>query len=203
MELEFIEKEHKYIDQEGNVIPGVTDILSMLTGDGVAKINPAVLEHAAERGTLVHEWCQMYDYECAEEQVPSELEPYCHAYMDFVRDYRPQWHGIEQVIYCDAMQTGRGYAGTLDRIGMIAGKMSVVDIKTIASPTKMNYISVCCQTAAYAWATQPLAKRYALYLKPDGKYRLFSCDEYELKNGFSGYDLWKKIYGLYTEIHEI
>ena len=69
MEIEFLEKEHKYIDEEGNAIPSVTDILTMVSG--YDKVNPAVLEHAAMKGTLVHEWCEQYDYGCPDEQVPS------------------------------------------------------------------------------------------------------------------------------------
>lgn len=203
MEIEFIEKEHKYIDPEGNVIPSVTEILSMIN-TGYDKINPAVLEHAAMKGTLVHEWCEMYDY-CGEneEPVPSELEPYCQAYADFIRDYKPEWTAIESVVYYNAMTTGIGYAGTADRIGFIDGKLCVVDIKTIASPSSLDHVKVCCQTAAYGLAADVWGDRYALYLKPDGKYRLLGCREYENENDFSGYTIFTKLYDLYTKIHSI
>jgi len=202
VEIEFIEKEHKYIDPEGNEIPSVTEILSMINS-GYDKINPAVLEHAAMRGTLVHEWCEMYDYECAEEQVPSELEPYCRAYMDFVRDYKPQWDGIEQIVHFSAAEFGEGYAGTVDRIGTIDGKRCVVDIKTINSPSTKDHVKVCCQTAAYSMAGDVWGERYALYLKPDGTYRLLDCKEYEKTHGFDGYLLFGQLYGLYSKINEI
>lgn len=202
MDIEFIEKEHKYIDQEGNVIPSVTEILSMIN-TGYDKINPAVLEHAAMKGTLVHEWCEEYDYGCEEEQVPSELEPYCRAYMDFCRDYKPEWTAIESVVYTNALESGNGFAGTVDRIGRIDGKMSVVDIKTIASPSTKEHIKVCCQTAAYGMASNVWGERYALYLKPDGKYRLLNCREYEKENDFSGYSLFTALFALYTKINSI
>lgn len=201
--IEFLEKEHKYMDEEGRIIPSVTEILSMMTADGYSKINPAVLEHAAMKGTLVHEWCEMYDYGCEEEQVPSELEPYCRAYMDFCRDYKPEWTAIESMVYCNTLPTGIGYAGTADRIGRIDGEMCVVDIKTIASPSTREHVKVCCQTAAYSAAAGVWKNRYVLYLKPDGKYRFMDCREYEREHGFDGYMLFAKMFALYTEINEI
>ena len=203
MDIEFIEKEHKYIDPEGNVIPSVTEILSMINS-GYDKVNPAVLEHAAMKGTLVHEWCEMYDYGCEEEQVPSELEPYCRAYMDFCRDYKPEWELVEGIVYCGHMPEGKGYAGTVDRYGKLRGRRSVVDIKTIASPGTKDHIKVCCQTAGYATALSDYATyRYALYLKPDGTYRLMDCEEYERTHGFSGFALFSELYHIHAEISEI
>ena len=201
--LEFDEDRHIYT-MDGERIPGVTEILAMADPEGYRNINPAVLEHAAMKGTLVHEWCEMYDY-CGEneEPVPSELEPYCQAYADFVRDYRPEWTGIEQMVFCDTAPTGIGYAGIADRIGRIHGKNCVVDIKTIASPGTKTHIKVCCQTAAYSAAAGIWGKRYALYLKPDGTYKLMDCRDYEQKHGFDGYILFSKMYALYTEINEI
>ena len=202
MGIEFNEEKHEYT-LDGVKIPSVTEILSPITMSGYSKINPAVLEHAAMKGTLVHEWCEMYDYGCAEDSVPSEIEPYCRAYMAFVRDYKPQWTMVEAVVYCDTMVTGNGFAGTLDRAGVIDGKECVVDIKTISSPTTKQHISVCCQTAAYSLASGIWGRRYALYLKPDGTYRLMNCEEYEQKHGFSGFDLFGKLSCIHTEISEI
>lgn len=203
MDLTLDERNHKYMDEEGNIIPSVTEIISMISGDAYRNINPAVLEHAAEKGRLVHEWCEQFDYGCEEDQVPSELEPYCRAYMDFCRDYRPEWTAIESMVYCNVTETGEGYAGTVDRIGKIDGKLCVVDIKTIASPTTKDHIKVCCQTAAYSMASNVWGERYALYLKPDGKYRLLDCKEYEREKSFDGYLLFGEIYGLFTKINKI
>lgn len=197
--IEFDEEKHIY-KVDGVVVPGVTEILSPITAVGYSKVNPAVLEHAAMRGTLVHEWCEMYDYGCAEDVMPSELAGYCAAYAAFIRDYRPEWKLSEEIV-CDMKSM---YAGRLDRYGVIDGVPSVVDIKTIASPTTRNYISVCCQTAAYGHATgNDSANRYALYLKPDGSYRLFDCMEYENKWNFNGLELFFGYYNLYNKIESI
>ncbi len=208
MEIQFDEAKHEYY-VDGEQVPGVTEILYPITASGYSKINPAVLEHAAMKGTLVHEWCEMYDYGCADESVPSELAPYCAAYADFIRDYRPKWEKIEEIVAYYPLE-GYGnkimlYAGRLDRMGVIDGRKSIVDIKTISAPSTKTHISVCCQTAAYAKAIDCYehAGRYALYLKPDGTYKLFDCLEYEEKQDFSGLDIFYKLLSLKIEIERI
>lgn len=208
MEIQFDETKHEYY-ADGKRVPGVTEILSPITASGYSKINPAVLEHAAMKGTLVHEWCEMYDYGCADESVPSELAPYCAAYADFIRDYRPKWEKIEEIVaYYTLDEYGNKipyYAGRLDRMGLIDGRKSTVDIKAISTPSTRTHISVCCQTAAYAKAIDcyEYAERYALYLKPDCTYKLFDCREYEWKHGFSGLDIFYKLLSLKMEIERI
>lgn len=201
-EIQFDEERHIY-SFEGQVVPGVTEILSPITAGGYSKINPAVLEHAAAKGTLVHDWCEMYDYGCAEEFMPSEVSPYCEAYIAFVRDYVPMWETIEGIVYNPYLQ----YAGRLDRFGMIDGKKSVLDIKTVSSPSTRTHISVCCQTAAYAVAIDrddfDEIDRYALYLKPDGTYRLFDCKDYEKKHGFIGIDMFFALLRIHEQIEKI
>lgn len=198
--LTYDEEKHEY-RFGGWRVPSVTEILSPITADGYSKINPAVLEHAAMKGTVVHDWCQLYDFDCADEFMPTEIAPYCQAYMDFVRDYKPQWEKIEEIIYC----ADRFYAGRLDRYGIIQGRESVVDIKTIANPTTKNHISVCCQTAAYAYAIDPVGmpRRYALYLQKDGTYKLFDCEKYEEKNNFSGERLFFRLKDICETINKI
>ena len=204
MEIQFDEAKHEY-SVNGKRIPGVTEILSPITADGYSKINPAVLEHAAMKGTLVHDWCEMFDLGCADEFMPSEIVPYCQAYADFIRDYRPEWEKIEEIVGYKSEPDDWWYAGRLDRCGYINGKRLIVDIKTIASPSTKTHISVCCQTAAYAYAVDNIASwdRYALYLKPDGTYRLFNCAEYEEKNNFNGEDLFIELLMLYKKINNI
>lgn len=200
MEIQFDEAKHEYF-VDGKQVPGVTEILSPITASGYSKINPAVLEHAAMKGTLVHEWCEMYDYGCAEESMPTELVGYCKAYASFCEVYKPKWDGIEEMVYEPITR----YAGRIDRFGILNGvEKAVVDIKTIQSPSTKNHISVCCQTAAYAIALdEESAHRYALYLKPDGTFRMMDCREYEDNNGFSGEELFFRLFDIYDAINRI
>lgn len=204
-EIQFDEEKHIY-SFDGKVIPGVTEILSPITAGGYSKINPAVLEHAAAKGTLVHDWCEMYDYGSADEFMPTEVALYCEAYMEFIRDYVPIWEMIEEIVgWYNPKGVEYNYAGRLDRCGLIDGQRSILDIKTIASPSTKNHISACCQTAAYAYAVDNLGdwRRYVLYLKPDGTYKLMDCQEYEQKNNFRGWDLFYKLFNLHEEINRI
>ena len=198
-QLEFNEEKHEY-SIDGVKIPGVTEILSPITASGYSKINPMVLEHAALKGTLVHEWCEMYDYGCAEESMPTELIGYCQAYAEFCEVYKPEWIGIEEMVsYKD------WFAGRIDRFGILNGvERALIDIKTIQSPSTKNHISVCCQTAAYVYALEEWeANRYALYLRSDGTFRLMDCREFEEKNGFRGEYFFFKLLDIYDAINRI
>lgn len=198
--LNFNAEKHEYT-WLGEKIPSVTEIISPITQDGYAKINPAVLEHAALKGTLVHEWCEMYDYGCAEESVPAEIEGYCKAYIAFCETYNPSWEMIEEEV-CMPSE----YAGTVDRYGTLNGnENAVVDIKTIQSPSSRTHLSVCCQTAAYmrAITDDPSARRYALYLKADGSFRLFDCREWERKRSFVADDVFQTMLEAWWEVNGI
>lgn len=179
----FDEATHTYLVDGAEVVPSVTTILGVITNTEYKGISPTVLEQAAKRGSLVHEYCQLYDYDALPEEDEYGIFGYVKAYADFVRDYRCKWEQIEAPVY-----STMGFAGTLDRAGLVEGKQAIVDIKTIANPTKMNKFVVCMQTAAYAIAraetfgTQTL-KRYAVYLKDNGDYSVLDCGEYEQKYG--------------------
>lgn len=210
MEIVFDEAKHEYT-VDGVKVPSVTEIISPITASGYSKVNPEILAHAAARGTVVHEWCEMYDYGCADDAIPSELFGYCKAYANFCRDYRPEWISSEEMVFSQPMfggeKQGDGYAGRLDRFGIIDSVKSVVDIKTIGNPTTKTHISVCCQTIAYAVAIDPkeaeAMNRYALYLRSDGAYRLLDCKDYEAKNSFNALNLFGILYGVHYSINAI
>ena len=100
--------------------------------------------------------------------------------------------GAEKIVYCESGK----FIGTLDRVGTLNGReFAIVDLKT-STPTKEALVSVCVQTSAYAMAYteqnkkppefMEQIKRYGLFLKADGSYRLVDCEEYENKYGFAG-----------------
>lgn len=200
-EIVFNEDTHQYF-VDGIEKPSVTTILSYITAGHYGSLNQAVLDRARMKGTAVHELCEMYDYGCCPDEVESEIAPYIIAYQTFLRDYKPEWLGIEKIGYCCY---GDGFCGTIDRYGMIDDRLTIVDLKTNASPTKENYISVCCQTAAYAMilGDKGTAKRYGVYLKSNGDYRLFDCMEFEKKQGLNVYGLFRQCYELYNTIEKI
>ena len=128
---------------DGVTVPSVTEICSVLTS-GKYSGGQGVIAAARARGTAVHELCEAYDYGTLEE-VPIELAGYVKAWADFCRDYRPEWLYIEHPMYSKELQM----AGTCDRIGVIDGKMCVVDVKTTANMGRASKLALACQLFAY------------------------------------------------------
>ena len=76
----------------------------------------------------------------------------------------------------------------------------MVDIKTYASPTTEQKCAVALQTAAYEGilATKHPElengfRHYALFLKKDGKYRLFDLDAFAEKEGFAVQEMLRNL----------
>ena len=196
--IQYNDEKHDYTI-DGKAVPSVTTILSYVTSRHYGDISPAVLQQAARRGTLVHEATESMDYGFDVEAEP-DIAPYLRAYADFLNTYRPEtlfaeWrlHGADEE-----------YAGTLDRLYRVNGELWVVDIKTTGSPTRQNYISYCAQLYAYAKAYdddsgEGLPKRFILFLKKDGKYRLIDVEEYEKKHVINGKLVWELCLKLWKE----
>ena len=123
-------------------------------------------EDAADRGTYVHQACDLVD-----EHDLGDVEPACMgyvaAYKRFLVEAKPVWTWREYAVH-DRLH---GYAGTLDRAGTLNGCWSIVDIKT-GPPAPWHGL----QLAAYARlalsddAMKPL--RFDLYLSVAGTYVL-------------------------------
>lgn len=182
----FDPESHIYL-VNGAEVPSVTEILSPIHRS-YGKVNPSVLEYAANRGKAVHEALEVYDLGGDLEATP-ETAPYIQAYLDWMQVYKPTWTGVEQIVFCEV----GWYCGTFDRMGYLNdGKLAIVDIKT-SQPTREAYVSVCLQTVAYAFAVMSESNfkvdaetinRYGLFLMKDGKYRLLDCKEFEGSNHF-------------------
>lgn len=203
----FDEQSHTYL-VDGEEVPSVTTILQPLTSRGYGKVNPSVLEYAANRGRAVHEALEMYDLGGELEASP-EIEGYIRAYLEWEQVYKPTWRGVEEMVYCES----EGFIGTLDRVGTLNGRnLAIVDLKT-STPTKEALVAVCVQTSAYAMAYteqnkkppefMEQIKRYGLFLKADGSYRLVDCDEYEDKYGFGGILVFYNLLTTYKSITRI
>lgn len=191
----FDEQEHLYL-VDGVACPSVTEILAPLHRS-YGKINPSVLEYAANRGKAVHEALEVYDLGGELEATP-ETTPYLQAYLDWEQVYKPKWVGVEKVVFCEE----GWFIGTLDRVGHLNGtEFAIVDIKT-STPNREAYVSVCLQTMAYAMAyisqhnaTMGREKiaRYGLFLMKDGNYRCIRCDEWEGQNHINSADAFAKL----------
>jgi len=159
---------------EGGVdftLPRVSAILNAIFP---IQIDPARLELARQRGTAVHRALELLDgggdgSGLDMGTVDPMLLPYITAYQRFLSDTG----FVPLLIEAPVRSLIFGFVGTLDRQGPLNGKPAVVDLKT-GMPSQLHAL----QNAAYerALAEQVKArsagKRFALYLKNDGTYRL-------------------------------
>ncbi|HDR9165924.1 TPA: hypothetical protein QDB28_006405 [Burkholderia vietnamiensis] len=171
IQMRFDEATHTYWLGERKV-PGVTSILSPLYD--FSFIREEVLARKAALGHAVHFACELLDQDDLDwSGISAEALPYIEAYAQFKLDTRFVPHAIERRV----LHATHVYAGTLDRTGLIYDDPSLLDLKCVAQLSPATGV----QTAAYleglksegdAFEHPMPQKRYALQLKPNGKYVL-------------------------------
>lgn len=122
-ELEFIEDEHIYL-VDGVIVPSVTQILSYRFGGKYSCVSPAVLQRAAEKGTLVHEAIEMY---C---KTGEEIElPELRNFKFLQRAYGFKVLDNEVPVILENKEGEVIGAGRLDLVLELDGKVGGADIK--------------------------------------------------------------------------
>lgn len=102
-------------------------------------------DKAAVQGSDIHAWAEAYVLGKPVPEPPATQQPYCRAFIQFIRDFRPRYEMTEATVY----NRTHGYAGTCDFIaefddlGLVLG-----DYKT----GKGVYGEVALQLAAYRHA---------------------------------------------------
>ena len=188
--IEFDEAKHQY-KVMGKVVPSVTEMVAPLTYSKY-RVDNAVVEQAAYRGSLIHELTALWDRGDLEEdsQMAADVALYLQAWINFCHDYSPKWEYIELPI------ASGNYAGTIDRIGEIDGKKVVVDIKTTSSMDRANKIALCTQILGYVflcWENNlnvSFCNSIGVQLKKDGTYSVINADDVETKYQFNSSELW-------------
>lgn len=195
---EFEPVEHRYT-RNGLIYPSVTQIIS---DAGLTPDYPPG-EHAA-RGTKLHELTAIYDNGNLDvdawRQMDTkkdefwQLSGYFDGYLRFLQEMKTEWTWIESAF----VSLAHGYAGTVDRFGLINGQPAVLDLKTSAgAPPRTTGL----QTAGYAMlilgpnARDHAARRFALHLKRTGDYRLIEYDnpaDYDTFAGLTHLHRWKR-----------
>lgn len=127
----------------GRKVPSVTEILAPITA-GKYPPNAGVVQQAAARGTRIHELCALYDMDALPDEFEAELVPYVQAWADFTRDYKPEWYYIEQAMVCDSGIPKQSYAGTVDRVGLVEGRLVAVDVKTAQNLDRPAKVALAC-----------------------------------------------------------
>ena len=171
--LTFDKEAHIY-RWNGEIVPSVTQILKPLSALSYGTIPSAVLAHAADRGTAVHNATWFYDQDDLDEStLDPEVAPYVAAYIEWRKVSGFEIETIETPVYSERLR----YAGTPDRVVRKGRKEGILDIKT----TLRLEMGVGPQTAGYleaeneqrrAWHGDLLRYRWALQLKSDGRFEL-------------------------------
>ena len=213
-DVDFLEATHTYRDPKGNVVPSVTQLIKGAGLIDYSHIRQDVLQHAAWRGKMVHQAISLLNNGedlWSEYTVPDECVPYVQAYELFRRECDYQQHGAYNEHRMMAEVDGELVAGTLDNLGMIWGnEVAIIEAKATAA------VHPCwgVQTAGYEALVRATddafrrleLKRYALQLKPTGKYRLVPQEDAGDHDAFvmaarrhrseQYLDAWKAKYGL-------
>ncbi|MEN6440510.1 MAG: hypothetical protein ABFD97_18200, partial [Syntrophobacter sp.] len=158
MSLTFDEATHTY-RVNGRPIPSVTGILRAENFIDTAFFT----DYGRERGKLAHLAIHLLDMgELDEESLDPVLSPFVEAWKRFRADTGVEIIESEQPI----VDPLRRYAGTPDKIAMLYGKTTVLDVKTgTVSPW------VRLQLCAYCEA-KGIYRRAAVQLNDDGTYKM-------------------------------
>ena len=173
---------HKYV-LDGMRIPSVTQVIDPFLP--YANMPKEVRETALLRGTRVHELTHVYDTvdTTVAIQVAKELRvnAYLLAWRKFLRDVRPVFIEAEMRLY----HTLYRYAGTLDRVAMIDGRLCIIEIKTGGVIDEYAMQTAAYQEAYNNCQLDDLATaRYVVQLKATGSYSLI---EHKDKDDFQAF----------------
>ncbi len=157
---------HAYTDATGRRLLSVTEVIK-----AVGLIDDRwFTEEATWRGSCVHALCEYEDKGTLDE---STIDPAAEGYLEAWR----RWKKITGFtpVQIEHPMSGMGYAGTLDRVGLIGpATRAVVDLKTGAAQ-KWHAL----QLAGYAGFYYPYSRsmrRFTVRLHEDGRY---TTQEYE------------------------
>ncbi len=139
---------------QGDYLPSVSTILGALK-DGLEYVSPYDLKKASDRGIKVHAATERLEAgETLEKMFFTAQEwDMLGGFVNFHNEYKPQPLASELKMASAKL----GYAGTLDRIYIIDGITTLVDIKTTSAIYDKHWL----QVAAYAKLAEQLGYKIA------------------------------------------
>lgn len=163
------EETHTYTDN-GIVVPGVTSVIDHLCD--LTGIPRDILDHKSYIGKAAHKACELHDLDVLNwSTVDYGVLPYLVAWINFLKDSGFDVLLNEHLVF----HKRHNYAGMLDRVGVLNGEISLIDIKCTAVIGPHAGV----QLSAYFEAenstrikADKITKRYAVQLRPDETYRL-------------------------------
>jgi ATP-dependent exoDNAse (exonuclease V) beta subunit len=148
----------RYKTPDGNLYPSVTNIVGKLTESSIKEWKESVGEEvaneigrkAATRGTLIHENCERYlkGETLTFTMFQNEERKMFRNFMPILNSIE-EVHAMETQLYSDRFK----YAGTVDLIAKISGKMYILDWKTTSKfKSRTDIAHYFIQASAYAFA---------------------------------------------------
>lgn len=164
-ELTFDEVPHLY-KLNGSPVPSVTTIMEPLSRSEYRGVSKSTLETAADKGTAVHNAIENFlKFEI--EDIDPDYKGYFDAFVDWHKAHDIVVLGSECRVYHKIMR----YAGTIDLIAVIDGKVTLVDFKTTYKLLEKN---CSVQLEAYAKALEShgvaIESKKILHLRKDGTF---------------------------------
>lgn len=160
--LSFNEEKHEYY-YKGKKVPGVTGTINKAGLSDYSMVDPVILEKSIEYGNAVHTLTELHDQDnLSIDSVDPLLLPCLDQYMKFLNDYKVEIIEIEKIIFDPILF----YAGKLDRVARIMGRLAIYDVKTGAK-MKSHQIQTSAYKEAYIKDKRVACDRYTLYLKED------------------------------------
>ena len=164
-ELKFEEKRHVY-RLNGIMIPSVTTIMKPLSQTLYKGVDEDMLSKAAHKGTVVHNAIENY-FLYGVEDIDMTYWLFFKAFMDWVKDYNPEPLHNEFAVYHKALR----YAGTVDMIAEVDGKVTLIDFKTSVAVNKMlTSVQLEAYEKALASHGVHVEEKAILHLKSNGLY---------------------------------
>ena len=132
----------------GRRYPSVTEILTLGGHSDYDGVDPVVLQRAADRGSYIHEVSERIDARMIPslDEIPDPYNTYVRSYCRFTHEHDYQVLHSEIVVRSHKHR----FAGQCDRILILDGLLTVLDLKTADSDE--GHDSWGLQTAAYALA---------------------------------------------------
>lgn len=158
--------------QDGIVIPSVTQVLTLAGIDDVSRIPLHFLERAAAVGTAVHEACEFLDQDDLD---LDSLDPLIVGYVLGYQKFKQETGFVPSVIEQRGVSESQGlrYGYCVDRLGLLDGQPVLIDIKTSSKKSPAWAV----QTAAYAEATNCEGLRLVVHVAKDGSYKLIRQED--------------------------
>ena len=108
--------------------------------------------------------------------------PYVEAYLKFINEHMPEIKMSEKQLF----DREHFYAGTMDLVAKIKGKLSIADCKTTSVIAPYAKLQLAAYTRMYNnhCPDDPAFNRYIIHLKPDTEFKLVPYPVKSLKEDF-------------------